>query len=43
MEAQGVDVEEWDRASKGRKLPERKSKRHDFAGDHLKHRASNKS
>jgi hypothetical protein len=39
LEAQGVDVDEWDRASKGKKLPERKRK-HEFAGDHLHHHAS---
>jgi hypothetical protein len=27
MEAQGVDVDEWDRASKGMKLPERAKKK----------------
>lgn len=26
LEAQGVDVSEWDRASKGKKLPKRKKK-----------------
>jgi hypothetical protein len=27
LEKQGVDVEEWEQASKGRKLPERASKK----------------
>ena len=27
LEAQGVDVDEWDRASKGKKLPERVGKK----------------
>jgi hypothetical protein len=31
MEAQGVDVGEWDAASKGKKLPERAPKKFTFA------------
>lgn len=43
LEAQGVNVDEWDKASKGKKLPEHsKQKKHEFAGDHLKHHASKK-
>jgi hypothetical protein len=42
LEAQGVNVAEWDAASKGKKLPEHAKKRHEFAGDHLKHHASSK-
>lgn len=41
LERQGVDVDEWDQASKGKDLPEHKKKKkeHEFAGDHLKHHA----
>jgi len=35
LEAQGVNVDEWNNASKGKDLPEHK-KKHEFAGDHLK-------
>ena len=41
LEKQGVDVDEWNQASKGKDLPEHK-KKHEFAGDHLKHRAESK-
>ena len=37
LEAQGVNVDEWNEASKGKKLPEH-AKKHEFAGDHLKHK-----
>jgi len=37
LEAQGVNVDEWNEASKGKKLPEH-TKKHEFAGDHLKHK-----
>ena len=36
LEKQGVDVSEWNDASKGKKLPEHKKKKSEFAGDHLK-------
>ena len=38
LEDQGVNVDEWNEASKGKKLPEHsnKKKKHEFAGDHLK-------
>lgn len=35
LERQGVDVDEWDRASKGKHLPN-KAKKHEYAGDHVK-------
>lgn len=38
LEAQGVDVDEWNDATKGKKLPEHVKKKAEFAGDHLKHR-----
>jgi hypothetical protein len=39
LEAQGVDVNEWNKASKGKDLPEHvKKKKHEFAGDHLKNK-----
>ena len=39
LEAQGVDVDEWNKASKGKDVPEHvKKKKHEFAGDHLKNR-----
>ena len=41
LEAQGVNVDEWNKASKGKKLPEHK-KKHEFAGDHLKAHAKHK-
>lgn len=41
LEKQGVDVDEWNEASKGKKLPEH-VKKHEFAGDHLKHHKSKK-
>lgn len=28
LEAQGVDVNEWNQSSKGKKIPERKGKKH---------------
>jgi hypothetical protein len=34
LEKQGVDVDEWNKASKGKDLPEKKKP--EFAGDHLK-------
>jgi hypothetical protein len=39
LERQGVDVDEWDRASKGKHLPEhsKKKKKEEVAGDHVKH------
>lgn len=41
LEKQGVDVDEWNKASKGKKLPERKRK-HEYAGDYLKHKRKKK-
>ena len=45
LEAQGVNVDEWNAASEGKDLPEHaardhKAKKHEFAGDHLAHHVS---
>jgi len=40
LEKQGVNVDEWNKASKGKKLPEHVH--HEFAGDHLAHRSKHK-
>jgi hypothetical protein len=38
LEAEGVNVDEWNKATKGKHLPEHT--KHEFAGDHLKNRKS---
>lgn len=37
LEAQGVDVDEWNNASKGKRLPKRKRTLADLAGASLDH------
>jgi hypothetical protein len=43
LEKEGVNVEHWNAASKGKHLPKHTSKsKHEFAGDALKHHEQSK-